>query len=236
MPDCRSAPPKRNLPSQARSIVSAGPARTAPNGQPSPFEKQIVTVSASSPQADGSMPAATEALKRRAPSRWTRGAARARGLDGCAELLERPDAAAGAAMCVLEHEHAARAELVDLLDLLRRRPPGLGDEALHDEAGVDRGASPLVDEDVRPLLGDDLAAGPGEHAQRRLVRHRRRRQEERRLVAEQLGHPALQLVRGRILALLLVADLGGRHRSEHPRRRLRDGVGAQVDHDGRTLP
>ena len=135
-------------------------------------------------------------------------------------------------MRVLEHEHAARAELVDLLDLLRRRPPDVGDEALHDEAGVDRGASPLVDEDVRPLLGDDLAAGPAEHAQRGLVRHRRRRQEERRLVAEQLGHPALQLVGGRILALLLVADLGGRHRSEHSRRRLRDGVGAQVDHDG----
>jgi hypothetical protein len=84
--------------------------------------------------------------------------------------------------------------------------------------------------DVRPLLGDDLAAGPAQHAQCGLVGHRRGRKEERRLVPEQLGHPALQLVRRWILALLLVADLGGRHRRDHPRSRLRDGVGAQVDH------
>ena len=64
-------------------------------------------------------------------------------------------------MRVLEHEHAARPELVDLLDLLRRRPPRVRGEALHDEAGVDRRAAPLVDEDVRPLLGDDLAARAG---------------------------------------------------------------------------
>jgi hypothetical protein len=133
-------------------------------------------------------------------------------------------------MGVLEHDHAARAELVDLLDLLRRRPPGLGHESLHDEAGVDRGPSPLVDQDVRPLFGDDLAPGPAEHAECGLVRHRGGREEERCLVPEQLGHAALQLVGGRILALLLVADLGGRHRGEHPCRRLRDGVGAEVDH------
>jgi hypothetical protein len=84
---------------------------------------------------------------------------------------------------------------------------------------------------VRPLLGHDLAAGPAEHAQRGLVRHRRGRKEECRLVAEQLRHAALQLVRGRILALLLVANLGGRHRREHSARGLRHGVGAQVDHD-----
>ncbi len=158
------------------------------------------------------------------------GATGARGVDRRAELLERPDPAARAAMRVLEHEHAARAKLVDLLDLLRRRPPGLRHETLHDEAGVDRRPSPLVDEDVRPLLGDDLAAGPAEHAEGGLVRHRRGREEERRLVPEQLGHAALQLVGGRILALLLVADLGRRHRREHPWRRLRDGVGAEVDH------
>jgi hypothetical protein len=83
---------------------------------------------------------------------------------------------------------------------------------------------------MRPLLRDDLAAWPAEHAQRGLVRHRRRRQEQCGLVPEQLGHSALQLVRRRVLAHLLVADLSGRHRREHPRRRLRDGVGAQVDH------
>ena len=65
-------------------------------------------------------------------------AAFSRCVDRGAELVERPDLPAGAAMRVLEDEHAARPELVDLLDLLRRRPSRLGDEPVHDEAGVDR--------------------------------------------------------------------------------------------------
>src|SRR4051794_18634206 len=60
-------------------------------------------------------------------------AARARRLDRGPELCERPDAAAGAAVRVLEHEPAAGPELVDFLDLHRVRPPRLGHEALHDE-------------------------------------------------------------------------------------------------------
>ena len=79
----------------------------------------------------------------------------------------------------------------------------------HHEARVDRRAAPLVDQDVRPLLGEEHRARLRLRAERDLVRHRRGRQEERRLVAEQLGHAALQLVDGRILAVLLVADLGG---------------------------
>src|SRR5579884_1951441 len=133
-------------------------------------------------------------------------------------------------MGVLEHDHASGPELVDLFDLPRREPTRLGNETLHHETGVDRRPSPLVDEHVRPLLGDDLAAGPGQSPQRCLVRHRGRRQEERRLVPEQLCHAPLQLVRRRIGAHLLVTDLGSRHRGEHPGRRLRDGVRAQVDH------
>ncbi len=195
-----------------------------------------MTVSASAPHAAGSHARSDGRVEEARPVEMDGGTARARRLDRRAELVERPDAAAGAAVGVLEHEHAPGAELVDLLDLLRRRPARVRFEPLHDEARVDRRAAPLVDEDVRPLLRHDLAAGPAEHAQRGLVRHRRRRQEERRLVPEQLGHPALQLVRGRILALLLVADLGSRHGREHPGRRLRDGVGAQVDHRTPTLP
>src|SRR4029450_6914186 len=59
------------------------------------------------------------------------GAAGARGLDHRAERLGRPAPAAGAAVRVLEHDPAAWAELVDLLDLLRRRPPRLRAETLH---------------------------------------------------------------------------------------------------------
>ena len=230
MPDWRSAPPKRNLPSQARSIVSAEPARIAPNGQPSPFEKQIVTVSASPAQADGSIPAATEALKSRAPSRWT-AAPRARAASTAARNSSSGQIRPPELRCVFSSTTTLpgpNSSTSSICSGVGR--PASADETLHDEAGVDRRPAPLVDEDVRPLLGDDLAAGPAEHAERGLVRHRRGREEERRLVPEQLGHAALQLVGGRILALLLVADLGGRHRREHPRRRLRDGVGAEVDH------
>ena len=236
MPDCRSAPPKRNFPSQARSIVSAGPARIGAERAAEPLrEADRDGVGQRSPGRR------LEACRDRGVEEARAvevddGSAEARGLHSGAELLERPDPATGAAMGVLEHEHAARAELVDVRDLLRRRPPRVGGQALHDEAGVDRGAAPLVDQDVRPLLGDDLAARPTQNAQRGLVRHRRRRHEERRLVPEQVGHPALQLVGRRVLALLLVADLGGRHRGEHPRRRLGDGVGAEIDHRPLTLP
>src|SRR5439155_5507465 len=66
--------------------------------------------------------------------------------------------------------------------------------------------------------------------QRDLVRHRRRREKERTLVAEQLRRAALQLVHRRVLAHLLVADLGGGHRSAHLGSRLRRRVRTEVDH------
>ncbi len=161
MPDCRSAPPKRNLPSQARSIVSAGPARIAPNGQPSPFEKQIVTVSASRPQTAGSMPAATAALKRRAPSRWT-AAPRARAASTAARKSSSGQMRPPELRCVfsststLPGPNSSISSICSGVGL-----PASADKAMHDEAGVDRRPSPLVDEDVGPLLGDDLAAWPG---------------------------------------------------------------------------
>ena len=92
------------------------------------------------------------------------------------------------------------------------------------------GAAGLEDQDVRPLLGDQLPAGPRQHAEGDLVRHRRRREEERALVPQQFRRPALQLVDGRILLLLLVTDLGGGHRRQHLGGRLRSGVGPQIDH------
>src|SRR5207248_10672689 len=56
------------------------------------------------------------------------------------------------------------------------------------------------------------------------------RQEKRCLLAEDLRHPPLQLVDRRILAHLFVAELGRDHRREHLARRLRRGVGTEVDH------
>ena len=60
--------------------------------------------------------------------------------------------------------------------------------------------------------------------------HRRRGQVDGLFVPEQRSDPLLEREHGRILALLLVADLGPRHRLAHARRRLRLGVGAKIDH------
>src|SRR4029453_14610758 len=54
--------------SRTRACV---PHTSEPTGAPRPFERQNVTVSASSAHAEAGVPVATSALKRRAPSRWT---------------------------------------------------------------------------------------------------------------------------------------------------------------------
>ena len=66
-------------------------------------------------------------------------------------------------------------------------------------------AAVLVDEDVRRLLGEQHVARPSVELERDLVGHRRGRDEESSLLAEQRGNPVLELGDGRVLALLLVA-------------------------------
>ena len=72
--------------------------------------------------------------------------------------------------------------------------------------------------------------GPAVELEGDLVGHRRGRQEERSLLAEQLGDAILQLVDRRVLLHLLVADDRCRDGGAHPRRRAGDGVGAKIDH------
>jgi hypothetical protein len=95
---------------------------------------------------------------------------------------------------------------------------------------MDRRTAQLRDQEVRVLLGDQLVAGVSEHPQRDLVRHRRRRDEDRVLLAERVGRAPLELVDRGILAQLLVADLCIRNRLAHRGRRLRRRIGAKVDH------
>ena len=73
------------------------------------------------------------------------------------------------------------------LDVLRRDAACLGLDASHHEARVDRRSAPLVDQHVRVLLGQQHRARLRVRAQRGLVRHRRGREEQRRLVPEDLG-------------------------------------------------
>src|SRR5688500_7371113 len=95
---------------------------------------------------------------------------------------------------------------------------------------MDGRSAELRDEDVTVLFADELVARLGVQAERDLVRHRRGRQEDRLLLAEQRSGARFELVDGRIFAPLLVADGslgdGGAHPGGGPRR----GVGAQVDH------
>ena len=95
---------------------------------------------------------------------------------------------------------------------------------------MDGGTAELGDEDVAVLLAEELVAELGVEPQRDLVRHRRRRQEDRLLLPEQARRALLQLVDRRVLALLLVADDRGGDRGAHPCGGLRGGVGAKVDH------
>ena len=70
-------------------------------------------------------------------------------------------------------------------------------------------------EDMRGLMRQDLVAGPAMHQRRRDVAHGAGRHEHRGLLAEQIGDALAQQIHGRIVADLLVADLGPRHRLAH---------------------
>ena len=108
--------------------------------------------------------------------------------------------------------------------------PGDRADRPRDEPAVDRRAALLREQDVRVLLGEQLVARLGEDPARDLVGHARSRQVHRLVLPEQLGGAALELEDGRVLALLLVADVGVRHRRAHRRRRPRRGIGAKIDH------
>ena len=96
-------------------------------------------------------------------------------------------------------------------------------------ADDDRVTGRLVDDDVVLAAGDRLLAAAQVRHLRDEVAHRPRRDEEARLLAEQLGGAFLEGVDRRVVAEDVVADLGLGHRAAHRRRGLRDGVAAQVD-------
>ena len=212
IPACRIAPPKRCFSRHARSISSREPARSAPSGQPSPFERQSVTVSKRAAIAAGATPSATDALRSRAPSRCTASPS-SRAVATTSSSSSSGQTRPPELLCVsLEREHRGalvgdlRARLGGGAHLLRRELPALARHAERHEAGVRRSAAVLVDHDVRVLLGDEDVTGPRLDLQRDLIRHRRGRQEDRLLLPEQVGDAGLELVHARVLALLLVAD------------------------------
>jgi hypothetical protein len=152
------------------------------------------------------------------------------------DLLERPDPAAGRVVRVLDDDEPRRRDVharpvaVGGAHLLGREPAGDAAQAARHEARVHGRAAELGEKGVRVLLGEHLLARLGEDPERDLVRHRRRRQVDRGLVAEELRAAPLELVHGRVLALLLVAHDGARDRLAHRLRRPRGGVGTKINH------
>ena len=105
---------------------------------------------------------------------------------------------------------------------------GIGERVqLH--TGVERGRRGFVSEHVRAFRNEHLGPRSCEHPDRELVRHRSGGHEECVLLPEQGGRERLQAIDGRVLAVRVVADLGGRHRRAHLVGRPCDGVAAQID-------
>ena len=182
-----------------------------------------MTVSNGRPISADGTPDATDAFMIRAPSRC-RLSSSSRAVATTASISAgRQNAPARRVVGVLDRDdpRAGRVRRVAgadrLADLLGREAARLAAERPRHQAGEHRRPAELGDEDVRVLLGDDLLARLGERAQRDLVRHRRRRDEDRLLLPEQLRRAALELVHGRVLAPLLVADLGRGDRGAHLR-------------------
>jgi hypothetical protein len=157
--------------------------------------------------------------------------------DDLAQLVERPDGPARRVVRVLEGDDRGMGRpVVVLVTTVHRLPQLRGAEAAAIpgkaaglQAGVHRSATELADHDVRALLEDQLGATLAEDRKRDLVTHRRRGQIDSLLVTEEQRRATLQLEDGWVLALLLVADLGVRHRVAHRAGRLRHRVGAEVD-------
>ena len=230
---------RRGTSSAAPTRISSGePARSAPSGQPSPLERQSVTVSkcrpipaAGTPERDRRVqqPRAVEVHARAQLAARLRHRRRSR-----RAARPRPPARV---VRVLERDHARQRG-----DECPRRSGRRGGSG-RPQAGRRRPGSPRV-------TSPECTAGPPssyrrtcecssasnsspgslEDPQRDLVRHRGRRQEHGLLLAEQRGSPLLELEHGRVLALLLVADDGVGDRRAHAGGGLGQRVRAEVDH------
>ena len=190
------------------------PATIAPSGQPRPFERQSVTVSNVPPISAAGTPSATAAFSEpravevHAQPELARGRRRTAASSSSGQIRP-PDE-----LCVFSSETSFVTRLVARArvghrraDLLRREPsarsPGSG---AREQPRVHGRAARSAMKTCECSSAITYVAGLGEDPERDLVRHRRRRQVDRRLLAEQLRGARLELDHRRVLALLLVAD------------------------------
>ena len=220
-------------------MTSDGPASTEPTGAHSPLERQHITVVTVAAYWAAVVPVATSACQRRAPSMCTA----TPDCDAKAETCRSSARGQGAPLAGMwvfsTHNRVTRGVVVaDRIE----GPSQIGgvDGAvvigyqveLH--AGVAAGGAPFVGHDVLAGTGHHQIAGSGEQAEGKLVGHRPRRNEDRRVLAHASRERILQGVDRRIFAVDVVADRSVGHRLSHRRRRLRHGVGSQIDHAGQS--
>ena len=100
------------------------------------------------------------------------------------------------------------------------------------DAAERRRAAGFPEADVAGRFEEDFVLRSAVDADRDLVRHRSRWDEEAGFLAEEGRGAAFEFVDGGVFAEDVIADRRGRHGREHAGRRLRDGVAAEVDHGG----
>src|SRR6267142_2643547 len=92
-----------------------------------------------------------------------------------------------------------------------------------------RRATALEVDRMRRLVRQQLLAVAAVHAERDLVTHGARRQEERGLLAEELGDHLLEEIDGRVFELLLVAHFRLAHEAAHVLGGLGDRITGEID-------
>ncbi len=145
--------------------------------------------------------------------------------------------AAGPSVTIVRvlHTHEASRRNVDVArpdivpNLGRGEEAALGGHGQSLDAAEDRGARPLVVQDVRVPVEDDLLAGPGLGEDGDQVALCPRGDEEGSLLARASRGQLLEAPDGGVFLPDIVADLGAGHRLPHGRGGQSERVGAKVD-------
>ena len=117
----------------------------------------------------------------------------------------------------------------------RRELPVVARQRRDLESAERRMRAAFAGDDVRADMGQNFIARPAMGQRRRDIAHGARRHEHGGFLAEQVSHALAQQVHRRVVADLLVANLGPRHRLAHRRCGARLRVRQQVDADGVSL-
>ena len=224
-------------------MKSRGPTTTEPTGQASAFDRQNVTESAGPARSVGLDALGDDGVPEPGAVDVERDAVLLRDVRDGSGVLGRERLAHRVRMGVLDGDQAAD-RLVRVVRVAERgvdlgevhgavRPVLEGADAGADDHRMPGG---LVDDEVVLATGDGLLAAREVSHLGDEVAHRAARHEQAGFLAEELRGPFLEGVDGRVVTEHVISDLGLGHRAAHGRRRVRDGVAAQVDpwHGGRV--